>query len=87
MRPENVRMKRFLADNGIQCRVKYIADGSLQGTWRLYDPSRSWTPILADRLDALGFRTHLCQRLGNYNGNGGRFAVFVRGHNELLREA
>ena len=84
-RPENQRMQEFLAANGIKAHAKFIWDGSLKGTWRLWDRhGQRWNPILADRLTALGFRDYDGRMLGNSSGNGGAFCVFVRGHSEFV---
>ena len=93
MRVENKRMQEFLRANGIDAVPKYIAHGSLAPSWRLYGENGSkqdgfaryqkWTMELADRLTALGFRG-LHGPLGKFDGNGGVFSVFVRGHYEFL---
>jgi hypothetical protein len=83
MRIENVRMKKFLKDNGIDCTPKYMWDGSLKGTWRLYNKDQKWTPELTAKLTSLGFVGLTHEPLHEYSGNGGMFSVFVRGHNEL----
>lgn len=84
--PENVRMQDFLKANGIDATVKYIADGSLRGTWRLSNLDQPWTLDLAGKLNALGFVDCHGDPFGQFSGNGGVFSVFARGHNELLRE-
>ena len=86
LRPENRRMKDFLATNGIDCKVKYIPDGSLKRTWRLSDINRKWTAELIEKLTALGFVGFDWKPLDVYSGNGGLFSVFVRGHDELLEQ-
>lgn len=96
MRIENKRMQEFLKGHGISAVPKYIKNGSLGGTWRLYgiedkkaiggyglNKYQKWTPELAAKLTLLGFRG-LHGQLGLYDGNGGVFSVFVRGHNEFL---
>lgn len=85
MRPENARMQAFLAYRQIECRVKYIADGSLKGCWRLFNPKMIWSKALAYRLNDMGFVGFDGCALDEYSGNGGVFSVFVRGHNELLQ--
>jgi len=96
MRPENKRMQEFLRASGINAVPKYIFKGSLRGSWRLYgienkkdvggyglNKYQKWTLELAEKLTALGFRG-LHGPLGIYDGNGGVFSVFVRGHNNFL---
>lgn len=85
-RPENVRMQQFLAANGIDCTPKYIRDGSLRGSWRLYNRDFYWTTLLAEKLNHLGFTNIFGKPLDLTDGNGGCFSVFVRGHNEILGE-
>ncbi len=83
-RPENKRMQEFLAANGINARAKYIKDGSLKYTWRLYNPDIKWTEELASRINGLGFVDFDNKPLARFSGNAGVFSVFVRGHYELL---
>lgn len=85
MRPENKRMQEFLKKNGVDAMPKWISTGSLKRSWRLYNLDEKWTLELADKLTSLGFRG-LNGPLGQYNGNGGMFSVFVRGHEEFLNE-
>lgn len=95
MRPENKRMQEFLKQNGVNAVPKWISTGSLKRSWRLYgktgkstrntlDNYQRWTPELAQKLTALGFRG-LHGPLDRFDGNGGVFSVFVRGHEEFLR--
>ena len=84
MKTENKRMQEFLLSHGVKARVKYIPDGSLKHTWRLYNPQQKWDSSLCEKLTSLGF-TGLRGPLDEYDGNGGVFSVFVRGHYELLR--
>lgn len=84
MRPENEKMRQFLQENGIECSVKYISDGSLKKTWRLYKKGEKWTEELAQKLTALGFVDFDWKPLSWLSGNGGLFSVFVRGYNELV---
>ena len=89
MRPENKRMQVFLRQNGIDAVPKYISTGSLKRSWRLYGKGdgdygyQPWTTDLAEKLTRLGFQG-LRGPLGRFDGNGGVFSVFVRGHYELL---
>ncbi len=95
MREENKRMQTFLKANGIDAVPKYLFKGSLKGSWRLYGTKngnthdlkdyQKWTPELAQRLTDLGFRG-LFGPLDQNDGNGGVFSIFVRGHNEFLKE-
>ncbi len=84
MRPENQRMKAYLKQNGIDATPKYLYDGSLKRTWRLWKKNTSWTPEIQDALNRLGFTDFDGKPLQKYSGNGGSFCVFVRGHYELL---
>ena len=84
MRPENARMKVFLAQHGITATPKYLYDGSLKRTWRLWGKGQAWTQELQDKLNGLGFIDYNGDPLDQFSGNGGSFSVFVRGHNELL---
>lgn len=87
MRIENARMKKWLADNGISCTPKYISDGSLRGSWRLYDGKRvngkiistKWwgNKELQNKLIKLGFTDFDGKPIGDYCGNGGDFSVFL----------
>ena len=86
MRPENQRMKTYLRDHGIAAQPHYIWTGSLKGLWRLWHPHTLWTEALCAHLTTLGFLGYDRRPLGRYSGNGGRFSVFVYGHNELLEE-
>ena len=85
MRPENMRMKKFLEDHGIKCIPKYLKEGSMRGCWRLYGDGR-WTPELVQRLTGLGFVDFDRSPLDEFSGNGGYFSVFVRGHDELVSD-
>jgi len=86
MRPENKRMQKFLEDHGIKATPKYLATGSTKGCWRLYDYGQKWTEELMNALNELGFVSFDGKPLNKYSGNGGMFQVFVRGHNELLKD-
>lgn len=83
MLKENSDMQKFLSGHGIECRVKRIHKGSLKGTWRLYNPDVAWTGTLGTQLMDLGFTDYNGMPFNVYSGNGGRFSVFVRGHDEL----
>jgi len=96
MRPENKRMRQFLLDNGIDAIPKWISTGSLKKSWRLYGKTglktgdmkkdyQLWTPELAEKLTALGFHGLRGPLDPRFEGNGGLFSVFVRGHEELLK--
>jgi len=85
MRPENTRMKRFLEQYGVHCMPKYIYEGSMRGTWRLYNLHEQWTEQLQDMLTSLSFTDFQGKPLGQFSGNGGMFSVFVRGHDALLQ--
>lgn len=85
-RPENLRMEKYLAEHGIQARAKYMADGSMKGSWRLYNHEIQWygNPSLINKLNDLGFRSFRGAPLNEHHGNGGKFSVFVVGHNEFV---
>ena len=83
MRPENQRMKDFLRGHGIDAMPKRFYDGSVKHSWRLYNLKTEWTPELWEKLTDLGFTNLWLKPLGQYDGNGGVFSVFVRGHDEL----
>jgi len=95
LRAENQRMKKFLAEHGINAVPQYIHTGSLKGCWRLYgleqDGYGHWIHQkwfgnyeLQDKLKNLGFTDFDRTPLNDFSGNGGVFSVFVRGHDELL---
>lgn len=87
MRKENKLMIKHLKANGIKASVKYIATGSLKGSWRLYDSETHWynNAELQNKMKHLGFTDYDGSELNNLSGNGGAFSVFVR-HTELTRE-
>jgi hypothetical protein len=70
-------MQNFLAENGINVRVKRIDKGSLKHTWRLYNPNLNWSEQLAQKLNNLGFKDFDGKPLGRFSGNGGMLSVFV----------
>ena len=80
MRHENEKMRKHLLENGIDCRVKFIWDGSLKGTWRLYNPNTNWhdNTQLWEKLTALGFKDYNNQPFTQFSGNGGVFSIFAR---------
>ena len=78
-------MQEFLAANGINAVPKWLPDGSLKHTWRLYNKAVAWTEDLAAKLNGLGFTNWDGKPLGAYDGNGGMFCCFVRGHDEFLK--
>lgn len=88
MRPENKKMVEFLKANGIVASARYNRDGSMRGTWHLWNCAVQWSEELAVKLNLLGFTnsTFGCP-LGKYEGNGGMFSVSVRGHNEFVEQA
>jgi hypothetical protein len=73
-------MQAFLKENGITTKVKFIADGSLKSTWRLYNPKIKWfdNPELWELLNHLGFRDFDGTTLTRFSGNGGIFSIFAR---------
>jgi len=80
MRPENQKMKQYLKDNGINAMPKFIWDGSLRGTWRIYNHKMKWAENipLHEKMTSLGFKDFDNKPLGQFSGNGGLFSVFVR---------
>lgn len=86
MRIENTNMKNFLKTNGVKARVKYIAAGSLKGSWRLYEPKTDWydNVDLQEKLTALGFTDFDGKPLNKFSGNGGRFSIFVKATNVVM---
>jgi hypothetical protein len=89
--PHNARVEDFLAANGLPgVKAKWLSDGSLKNTFRLSgyeaanawrpraDRAAEWTPELADKLNALGFRNYNGQPFDRLDGNGGLFHVFSR---------
>ena len=77
MLERNQRMKKWLATYGIKAMPKYIDNGSMRGTWRLYGAG-SWydKPELWEKLTALGFVDYDGDKLDRYSGNGGQFSIF-----------
>lgn len=73
-------MKGLLASKGIKATPKYIADGSLRGTWRIYDRNAQWRNNfgLWTKLMALGFTDYSGGPLDKFSGNGGLFSIFAR---------
>lgn len=85
MRPENQRMKDFLRQNGVKAIPKFFWYGSLKTHWRLDGgDGRRWTTADAEQLNKLGFTNLSGAPLNEYDGNGGRYSVIVRGHLELI---
>ena len=88
MRPENAAMQAYLAEHGIKATPFFIWDGSMKGCWRIYCKRAGeyapWTPEIWTRLNELGFANHQHESLGQYDGSGGIFQAFVRGHLEFL---
>jgi len=70
----------------------FIWKGSLKGVWRIsysgkyWEHANKWTPEIGEKLTGLGFVDFDGKPLHRFSGNGGMFQVFVRGHNELLKE-
>jgi hypothetical protein len=76
-RPENAAMQVWLRERGIDCTPQLQRDGSMRGTWRLYNGALQWTDELREKLTALGFKNYDGEPLGQFSGNGGAFSVFV----------
>ena len=77
-------MREFLLENGIDAMPKYIASGSLRGTWRLYAKAKGqfvkwWENYeLMGKLHKLGFRDYDGKPFTDFSGNGGDFQVFAK---------
>ena len=88
MTPANALMKQLLKENDIKATPKYISDGSLKGTWRIYDRNTKWyaNEDLWEKLTEMGFVDADHKPLASYSGNGGMFSIFARykGSNENL---
>jgi hypothetical protein len=84
-RDENIKMAKYLQENGIDATPKYIWQGSMAGTWRLYNLKINWygNKELQDKLTALGFRDFDNTFLDDFSGNGGIFSIFARQVNIL----
>jgi len=80
MKAHNEQMKALLKANGIDARVKLIEKGSLKGSWRIYNPDIQWygNTELHNKLSSMGFKGYFGGELGNFEGNGGVFMVFLR---------
>jgi len=87
LRPENQRMKDFLAANGIEAKPKWLPDGSLKRRWMLFNRELQYTEQLWEKLNALGFRDYDGKPLNKYSSNGSCLSVCVMGHDELVQEA
>ncbi len=79
-REENVKMAEYLKQNGIDATPKYIWQGSMAGTWRLYNFKTKWygNKELQEKLTALGFRDYNNTPFTDFSGNGGVFQIFAR---------
>ena len=82
-RPENTKMEELLLNHGIKARVKYIWKGSMKRTWRIYG-NQEWTESLRKQFTTLGFTDFDCKPLRQFSSNGGRLALFVTGHYEMI---
>lgn len=88
MRTENQKMKTFLASHGIKATPKYIAHGSMRGTWRISSPDNlrvmksgkaNWfgNTELQNKMNEIGFRDFDNKPLNDFSGNGGLFSIFA----------
>ena len=79
-RDENVKMAQFLKENNVDATPKYIATGSMAGSWRLYNLKTKWygNKELQEKLTSLGFRDYNNTPFDDFSGNGGVFQVFAR---------
>ena len=75
MNIENQEMKKWLKSRGIDATPKWLPDGSLKYSWRLYNKKTKWTIELANKLNKLGFLGHDFKPLGLFSGNGGMFSI------------
>ena len=83
MLEHNIKMKKFLAKNGIKATPKYLSTGSLKGTWRLYNRGTEWSEELMNKFIALGFKDFEGKELSKYSGQGREFSVFVQYYKSL----
>jgi hypothetical protein len=98
MRPENAKMQEYLNQHGIKATPKFLWEGSLKGTWRLYYKARGKSHSLENytkwnenyelmgKLHALGFRDFDGEPFNDFSGNGGVFSVFARVPKELTEQ-
>ena len=79
-REENVKMVEYLKQNEVDATPKYIFNGSMAGTWRIYNLKTKWydNKELQEKLTSLGFRDFDNTPLDNFSGNGGVFQIFAR---------
>lgn len=79
MRSENKKMKEFLKRHRIDAVPKYIGEGSLRGSWRLYKKGVRWygNRKLQKALIEIGFKNLWGKELDEFTGNGGMFSIFV----------
>ena len=76
----NQNMQKFLANNFIDAKVKYIDKGSLKGCWRIENPQTDWyfNTKLQQKFQDLGFKDFNGAKLTRHSGNGGVFQIFVK---------
>jgi hypothetical protein len=98
MRPENAKMQEYLNQHGIKATPKFLREGSLKGTWRLYYKARGKSHSLENytkwnenyelmgKLHALGFRDFDGEPFNDFSGNGGVFSVFARVPKEVTEQ-
>ena len=79
MKPENRKMRDFLALNGIQASVKHIDDGSITGCWRIQNVNQVWTRDLLNKFNELEFKDTSGQPLDRFSTHdfGEVFQIFV----------
>jgi len=82
-RPENQAMEDFLSTNGVKARAKYIWKGSMKRTWRIYG-EQEWSESLREQFKGMGFADFDGRPLHRFSSNGGRLALFVTGHYEMV---
>lgn len=81
----NKKMQELLKKYGIDCMPKYLPDGSLKHSWRLYNRELKWTDQLRESFSLLGFKSYDGDPLNQYSGNGGMFHIFARAPEEINR--
>lgn len=97
MLAHNRALASWLAGHGVdRCTCKRIDSGSLRGSWRItrrrpdakgrtaWDKIEDWTANDAARLSLLGLRNLRLKNLTQFDGNGGKWSLFVRIPADLL---
>ena len=79
MKIENKKMQKFLKDNGIIAKAKYIDNGSQKDTWRI-NGEQMWfgNKALIEKFTSLGFKNHDHKDLHEFCSNGSQMSLFVK---------